>query len=141
MEELKQFGITDKKTYRQWCVYNHPDKGGDEEIFVYISVLYKKYIDESHKINTDSNDTSEFEDIFNLFSNIRFEKRQYGINLNIDDYFECTNCKLMFLKTKISLSPNIYKLCYNCVKSLVYRQKFDIGNIFTKYKKIKFNES
>ena len=39
--ELARLGITDKSTWNKWMLLNHPDKGGDNILFVKTMKLYK----------------------------------------------------------------------------------------------------
>ncbi len=40
---LKKYKITDKEAWRQFLLYNHPDKGGDTSVFVSVKNAYEKY--------------------------------------------------------------------------------------------------
>ena len=47
-EELRTYGITDKRSYNKWTVRNHPDKNqapGQEALFQKVSVLWKEFDD------------------------------------------------------------------------------------------------
>ncbi len=40
---LKQYKVTDKAAWRQFLLHNHPDKGGDCEVFTDVKNAYEKY--------------------------------------------------------------------------------------------------
>jgi hypothetical protein len=44
MEYLTKFKITDKQSFRRWMVRNHPDRGGDSQIFANVSACFKRMI-------------------------------------------------------------------------------------------------
>ena len=44
MEYLTKFKITDKQSFRRWMVRNHPDRGGDGQIFANVSACFKRMI-------------------------------------------------------------------------------------------------
>lgn len=40
---LKQYKITDKVAWKQFLLHNHPDKGGNSEVFISVKNAYEKY--------------------------------------------------------------------------------------------------
>jgi molecular chaperone DnaJ len=84
-----------KKAYRKLAKENHPDKGGDEDIFKKISVAYDVVGDESKRQQYDmerknpfgnmgGNFGSSFSDLFNsVFGQQRQQPRAHTTNLNV----------------------------------------------------------
>lgn len=35
----KRFNISSRKDFKEWAIYNHPDKGGDDQIFLKVMKL------------------------------------------------------------------------------------------------------
>jgi hypothetical protein len=40
---LKQYNITDKVAWRDFLLHNHPDKGGNPDVFISVKSAYEKY--------------------------------------------------------------------------------------------------
>ena len=84
-----------KKAYRILAKENHPDKGGDEELFKKISVAYDTIGDESKRgqydiqrknpfANMGGNHNSSFSDLFNMAFGQKRQQRNHTTNINIE---------------------------------------------------------
>jgi|TARA_R110000868_G_scaffold242870_3_gene498423 molecular chaperone DnaJ len=92
-EESTQEDI--KKAYRMLAKENHPDKGGDEELFKKISVAYDTIGDESKRKQYDiqrknpfgnmgGGSTSSFSDLFNMAFGQQRQQRNHTTNINLE---------------------------------------------------------
>jgi molecular chaperone DnaJ len=92
-EEATQDEI--KKAYRKLAKENHPDKGGDEELFKKISVAYDTIGDEDKRIQYDNQRKNPFggmgggfgssmNDLFNSVFGQKRQQRNHTTNINIE---------------------------------------------------------
>lgn len=84
-----------KKAYRKLAKENHPDKGGDEELFKKISVAYDTIGDEDKRSQYDNQRNNPFanmgggfgpsmSDLFNSVFGKRQQQRNHTTNINIE---------------------------------------------------------
>ena len=52
---LNNHNIKSSKDFRKWSLKNHPDKGGDEEIFKIVSTCYSEYFGNNNSCYMDYN--------------------------------------------------------------------------------------
>jgi len=92
-EESTQEDI--KKSYRKLAKENHPDKGGDEELFKKISVAYDTIGDEDKRKQYDiqrknpfggkgDKFNSSFSDLFNMAFGQQRQQRNHTTNINLE---------------------------------------------------------
>lgn len=109
-----------KKTYRKLAKENHPDKGGDEDVFKKISVAYDTLGDESKRKEYDvrrknpfMNGGSSMEDIFQQMFNQTFNGRRQrnrvhdlviDTDLSVIDSYLGSNAKITY-RRKIKCEP------------------------------------
>ena len=84
-----------KKAYRKLAKENHPDKGGDEELFKKISVAYETIGDENKRNQYDTQRKNpfanmgggydqSFNDLFNMAFGQRKQQRSHTTNINVE---------------------------------------------------------
>jgi molecular chaperone DnaJ len=84
-----------KKAYRKLAKENHPDKGGDEELFKKISVAYDTIGDENKRAQYDTQrknpfanigggHDSSFADLFNMAFGQKRQQRNHTTNINLE---------------------------------------------------------
>ena len=84
-----------KKAYRKLAKENHPDKGGDEELFKKISVAYDTIGDENKRVQYDTQRKNpfanmggghdpSFADLFNMAFGQRRQQRNHTTNINLE---------------------------------------------------------
>jgi hypothetical protein len=80
MDVLRDLGITDKKTFQQWAIHNHPDKGGKTNIFQAVSAAYRKYISnpEAAPASARAGGDADFAKAYASFFETRSERRGLG---------------------------------------------------------------
>jgi molecular chaperone DnaJ len=119
-----------KKAYRKLAKENHPDKGGDEELFKKISVAYDTIGDEQKRNEYDiqrknpfgSSKFNEFGDMFNMFTRQFRQQRKPSrvINFSVDILKSYNNEKVILnYKRKEKCDPcngtgGDKKVCNTC---------------------------
>jgi curved DNA-binding protein CbpA len=118
-----------KKSYKKLAIRNHPDKGGDENLFNHITLQFKKL---ALELNQKDNNKSHFDLKKQFNDNI---PSRYGFN-NISDNEQNFNQKFnkIFNENKYIDEDIEFGYGDTMVKSTKHREDFNIKNIFGKNK-------
>jgi curved DNA-binding protein CbpA len=118
-----------KKSYKKLAIRNHPDKGGDENLFNHITQQFKKL---ALELNQKDNNKSHFDLKKQFNDNI---PSRYGFN-NISDNEQNFNQKFnkIFNENKYIDEDIEFGYGDTMVKSTKHREDFNIKNIFGKNK-------
>lgn len=118
-----------KNSYKKLAIRNHPDKGGDENLFNHITQQFKKL---ALELNQKDNNKSHFDLKKQFNDNI---PSRYGFN-NISDNEQNFNQKFnkIFNENKYIDEDIEFGYGDTMVKSTKHREDFNIKNIFGKNK-------